>query len=157
MIKKSDTLGKIIEDTPEVIPVLAQAGLHCIGCHVSAYESVEDGCKTHGMSDKEIDKLVKKANSVVKKFDTMSKVSFSESAIKELVKRKATKKFVKIVSLYGNFDFEAIDNKENSDVLIKVNNVVSVLVDKRTERMLRGVKISYSEKEKDFEAKREKA
>ena len=33
-IKKTDLLGEIIDSYPEIAPVLAQSGLHCIGCHV---------------------------------------------------------------------------------------------------------------------------
>jgi hybrid cluster-associated redox disulfide protein len=57
-ISKKTILGDILNTNPEVVPLLAQAGLHCIGCHVSTYESLEEGCKTHGMSEKDIDDLV---------------------------------------------------------------------------------------------------
>ena len=50
-IQRTDTLGKVIEENPEIAPLLMQAGLHCIGCHVSAYESIQDGCASHGMND----------------------------------------------------------------------------------------------------------
>jgi hybrid cluster-associated redox disulfide protein len=41
---------------------LFEAGLHCIGCHMSAYETIEQGCLAHGFSKKEIDDLIKKLN-----------------------------------------------------------------------------------------------
>lgn len=41
-ISKKTVLGEIINNNPEVVPVLASAGLHCIGCHVSSYESLEE-------------------------------------------------------------------------------------------------------------------
>lgn len=62
-ISKSMMLGDIVQKFPKSVPLLAEAGLHCIGCHVSAFETLEQGCKAHGLSDKEIDSLVKRMNS----------------------------------------------------------------------------------------------
>ncbi|MDO8647177.1 MAG: DUF1858 domain-containing protein [Candidatus Diapherotrites archaeon] len=64
-ILKTMALGEIIQKFPQAASLLAEAGLHCIGCHISAFESVEDGCKAHGLSDKEIDALVKRMNDAV--------------------------------------------------------------------------------------------
>jgi len=57
------TLGEIVQKFPQAVPLLAESGLHCIGCHVSAFETLEQGCKAHGLSDKEIESLVKRMNS----------------------------------------------------------------------------------------------
>lgn len=46
--------------------ILFDAGLHCIGCFASQFENLEQGCKGHGMSDEEIDELIKKLNKVAK-------------------------------------------------------------------------------------------
>ena len=59
------TLGEIVQNFPQAVPLLAQAGLHCIGCHVSAFETLEQGCKAHGMNGKEIAELVKRINQSV--------------------------------------------------------------------------------------------
>ena len=159
-IKKTDTLGKIMTDFPEVAPVLAGAGLHCIGCHVSTYETIEEGCLAHGMKSKDVTELVKKANERVKEYDSMTKLKFSQNAVLELDKRlgKPKKKFVRIVQNFGEFDFDATDSKEKDEIVISVENTkkkVDVLLAPRIERMLRGVVIDYDSKQKDFVAKRE--
>ena len=158
-IKKTDTLGKVMTEFPEVAPVLAGAGLHCIGCHVSTYESVEDGCKSHGMKPKEITGLLKKANERIKEYDLMPKLNFSGEAVAELDKRlgKPKKKFVRIVQNFGEFDFDATDSKENGEIVLLAEykeKKVSVLVSQRIERMLRGVVINFDPKQKDFIAQR---
>jgi hybrid cluster-associated redox disulfide protein len=61
-ISKETTLGEIVQKFPKAVPFLAEAGLHCIGCHVSAFETLEQGCKAHGLSDKGIESLLKKMN-----------------------------------------------------------------------------------------------
>ena len=166
MIKKTDIFGEVISKYPEVAPVLMAAGLHCIGCHVSAYETIEQGCAAHGMKEKDITELVKKANERVAVYDKLAKVSFTRTAVSELDKRlgKPKKKFVKVVAGFGGeFDFEAAGKKEKDDFVIeavakvkkKSDEVkVNVLAEKRIERMLRGVVIDYDHKKKDFTAKR---
>ena len=61
-VSKTIMLGELIQKFPKSAPFLAEAGLHCIGCHVSAFETLEQGCKAHGMSGKEIDSLLKRMN-----------------------------------------------------------------------------------------------
>ena len=64
MIKKSMTLQDIITEVPESAIIMAKYGLHCIGCHVAAWETLENGAKAHGLSDKTIEKMVREINDV---------------------------------------------------------------------------------------------
>ncbi len=64
LITKEMTIGETIEQYPQVAMVLMNHGLHCIGCHVAAWETIEEGCKVHGMEDEHIDKMVEEANAV---------------------------------------------------------------------------------------------
>lgn len=61
-VKKNMTFAELLEKRPESMNDLFEAGLHCIGCHMSAYETIEQGCLAHGFSKKEIEKLIKKLN-----------------------------------------------------------------------------------------------
>ena len=66
-IERNTTLGEVVGNFPDAIPVMLEKGLHCIGCHVAAFETVEQGAKAHGMSDKEVDSLLKEMNAAIKK------------------------------------------------------------------------------------------
>lgn len=66
-IKKDMTLGDVIEKFPESAAVMMSHGLHCVGCHVASYETIEQGAKAHGMSDKELEKMMKELNKAVSK------------------------------------------------------------------------------------------
>ncbi len=61
-ITKKTTFAEIMEKHPESANILFESGLHCIGCGMAMYESLEDGCKAHGMNEREIDDLIKKLN-----------------------------------------------------------------------------------------------
>jgi len=41
---------------------LFESGMMCIGCPAAAQETLEEGCRAHGMSKKEIALLVKALN-----------------------------------------------------------------------------------------------
>ena len=45
--------------------IFLKYGLHCIGCHMAADESIEDGAKAHGLPDTEINKMVKEINDIL--------------------------------------------------------------------------------------------
>jgi hybrid cluster-associated redox disulfide protein len=72
-IKKDTMLGEIASKYPAAIPVLFENGLHCIGCHVSAFETIEQGARAHGLDDKQIDEMLKKMNSECEKDEKNSK------------------------------------------------------------------------------------
>ena len=59
--KKTDIHGLLMKK-PELAELLFQSGMGCVGCPMSMGETLEEGCKVHGMSDKEIDKLIDKMN-----------------------------------------------------------------------------------------------
>lgn len=65
-ITKSITLGKLTQKYPQAIEVLLKHGLHCIGCAISAEETLEQGAKTHGLSDKEIAKILTEINEIIR-------------------------------------------------------------------------------------------
>lgn len=61
-ITKNMKLGDIIKEYPETVEVMLKRGLHCVGCHIAAWETLEQGAKAHGMSDKDVESMVKEMN-----------------------------------------------------------------------------------------------
>jgi iron-sulfur cluster assembly protein len=55
------------EKANELAEALSDLGVRCISCCASAWESLEEGLKGHGMSDKEIDKVIAQLNQIVGK------------------------------------------------------------------------------------------
>ena len=49
LITKDMTLGDAITKFPGAGEVMFKHGLHCIGCHISAYETIEQGAAAHGI------------------------------------------------------------------------------------------------------------
>ena len=42
-------VGDVVDQYPSLVPVMAEMGLHCIGCHVSTSETLAQACMTHGL------------------------------------------------------------------------------------------------------------
>ncbi|MBO4982338.1 MAG: DUF1858 domain-containing protein [Lachnospiraceae bacterium] len=55
-ITKDMTIGEILQVNPDVVPVLLNAGMHCLGCPASQAESLEEAAMVHGI---DIDELMK--------------------------------------------------------------------------------------------------
>lgn len=65
-ITKDMLIGEVVQKYPETVEVMFKHGMHCIGCGMTAYESVEQGCMGHGMDEKQVDAMVKEMNSKLK-------------------------------------------------------------------------------------------
>ncbi len=60
-ISKENTIEEVVTKYPESVMVFMKHGLHCVGCHVSAFESIEEGAMAHGI---DVDALVADLNKI---------------------------------------------------------------------------------------------
>ncbi len=58
---KDMTIGQVIMENQDTIPVLLNAGMHCLGCPSSQMETLEEAAMVHGL---DADALVEQLNSV---------------------------------------------------------------------------------------------
>ncbi|MCD6523201.1 MAG: DUF1858 domain-containing protein [Candidatus Diapherotrites archaeon] len=61
-VTKDSNLAEVVQRHPETIPVFMKYGLHCIGCAIASFETVEQGAIAHGI---DADKLIKELNEVI--------------------------------------------------------------------------------------------
>lgn len=55
-ITKDMTIGEIIQANADVVPILLNAGMHCLGCPASQGESLAEAAMVHGI---DVDALMK--------------------------------------------------------------------------------------------------
>ena len=48
-ITKDMIIGDILDQAPDMAPVLMAAGMHCVGCPSARMESVEEAALVHGI------------------------------------------------------------------------------------------------------------
>ncbi len=58
-IEKDTKIGEIVENAPEKVEILLDAGMHCLGCPASQAETLEEACLVHGI---EVEELIEKLN-----------------------------------------------------------------------------------------------
>jgi len=65
-ITKDMPFAEVLQKHPEAASIMLKHGLHCVGCHAAALESIEQGCTAHGMKEEDIKKMLKEMNEAIK-------------------------------------------------------------------------------------------
>ena len=52
MITKDMDFAEVLQRFPQTMPVFAKYGMHCIGCAMSEFETIEQGAMAHGINVK---------------------------------------------------------------------------------------------------------
>ena len=67
-ITKDMLISEVIELLgEEAAVIMMEHGLHCIGCHLSAFETIEQGTIGHGFSEKDLELLMRDLNKIASK------------------------------------------------------------------------------------------
>ncbi len=154
-ITKDMTIGDVVKKFPAAIEPLQEAGVHCVGCHVSYHENLEQGLKGHGMSDEEVDAVMVAINKAVAE-------SAEEGEKEIIVTKKAALKLAEILkennkegcglrvavvkggcsgSQYG---LELDENTSKDDRVFEEKGV-KIIVAKGNMEFLKGCKIDFVE------------
>lgn len=65
VVTKDMTIGEIVSKYPQTAGVMQGFGLHCIGCHVNPFETLEQGALGHEMPKEVFEEMLKEVNKVV--------------------------------------------------------------------------------------------
>src|SRR3990167_1345205 len=90
VITKDMTIGDVVAKYPAVIEPLQEAGVHCVGCHVSYSESLEDGFKGHGMTNEDVDAVILKLNKAIVEYKVEEGKDF-------IITNKAAQKLIEVL------------------------------------------------------------
>lgn len=162
-IHKNMQIAEAVALHPKVGEIFTGFGLHCVGCHVSPYETIEQGCLIHGMSMETIKKMVDTVNETIKleSVDTASSqlnnstsnnltIKLTEFAVKKLKELRDSKgygeKGLRIAVLPGgcagfSYDF-SFDTKQDDDIVIEQDGF-TLLVDEGSLEFVKGSTLDY--------------
>ncbi len=156
MITKEMTIEQILNGFPEKSQKLAQsitdAGLHCVGCHSSSYETLEAGMLSHGYDSEEIESLVRTLNAVLEQKLEMNGIHVTlkaAEAFKEIAKTEglenAALRFDCIPGGCSGFQYVLDFSQEADKELDTVfhSNGLDIHVDSRKVGLLLGAEIDY--------------
>jgi hybrid cluster-associated redox disulfide protein len=67
ILDKDTILMNVVLESQRTAELLTEYGLHCIGCSFNEMDTVETGARVHGMTDQEIEDMIKEINEQLKK------------------------------------------------------------------------------------------
>lgn len=158
MITKEMTMGEIIDKYPFAAEIMLAYGLHCVGCHVNPYESLENGALGHGMSESEIESMLTELNDAVagykapEKKDSGERITITANAAKkvsELMHQShAGHKALRIAVVAGGCSGKTykmdFDEQKSNDFVFEEHGV-KILVDPKSMEFLNGTNVDYVE------------
>jgi iron-sulfur cluster assembly protein len=151
-IEKELTIDEVFQKFPSKAQKLAQimtnAGLHCVGCNASTFETIEQGMQGHGFKQKEIDSLVKELNTALEeKEEAKEDIKFTDFAAEKCKSfRKDSSHMFKISLNKGScgytYEFKFKEKKEANDIEFEDKDV-KIIINKDDSAKLKGMVIDY--------------
>ena len=153
LITKEMTIGDVVAKYPSCIEPLLASGVHCVGCHVSYYETLEQGFKGHGMSDDDIEEVIIKLNQAVEESKLEDKKDFiitnkaAEKLIDVLKENNKESSGLRVEIIPGGcsgfqYGLELDDNSTDLDNVIEEKGV-KIIISKENIQFLKGAKLDY--------------
>ncbi len=155
LVTKDMTIGDVIRKYPAAIEPLQDAGVHCVGCHVSFHETLEQGFKGHGMADEEVDVIIENINKAISETSeegekeiiiTKRAAEKLQQILKENNKEDSGLRVAVVAGGCSGFQY-GLELDEQSSEKDKVFNEkgVKIIVPKESMEFLRGSKIDFVE------------
>jgi len=102
-VTKDTAIGELASKYPIAIGILFARGMHCVGCHASAFETLRQGAEAHGMKPTEIGALVEEINQAIAADERKMQESCGDAPVK--ITEAAGLQFAKIMDAEGKTGF----------------------------------------------------
>lgn len=152
IITKEMQIDYVIRNYPLSTEIFLAYGLHCIGCSLAGWETIEQGAKVHGFDNKMLNEMIKDVNNEIanqEKFEDNAKVKITKRATHQvaiLMKKSKGSKYLRIAIIntpYGiRYGFKFSKRKKKTDTLIE-KDVVMFIIDKKSIKQLIGSTMDY--------------
>lgn len=137
-INKNMMIGEAVNSNPRVAEVLLDSGVHCIGCGGMSFETIEQGLKAHGMSGKEIDKLITEINE--QKLVRITKNA--EIQMKKMLGKKYS--YLRLEKSGEKWKLILEKNKNKEDSIVKECNI-NIIFKKDYKSKIKNIAIDYAD------------
>lgn len=152
-IRRDTPIAEIVEALPDAQTLLAQYGLHCFHCSANAYETLEEGCRSHGFEDADIEDLVRDLRILLAQAPTrpleLILTHAAAVALRDILQQEGEKQQVLVVTLDSNaaFCMECADAVPQDHLVFQHPQVseVRVCASTTTLRSIGGATIDFRE------------
>jgi iron-sulfur cluster assembly accessory protein len=150
-ITKDMTIGEVVRMHPSVAEVLLDAGVHCVGCGAAYYETIEQGLKGHGYSDKMVEEIVKQLNESVPAETATEDLVVTDNAakkLKQVIEEHSKPGYGLKISVEPggcsgfSYGMELVPEADPGDFEVEVQGV-KFFVDAESRKLLKGAKVDY--------------
>ena len=149
IVTKDMTIGDILKNHPEAVEIMLSYGLHCVGCQVQFWETLEGGCLGHGFEEKKINELVRDINAAIKEVPESKEFYATSKAakkLKEMAEKEKKPAVLRINVISGgcaglHYDLD-FDEEKQTDVRIESQGIVFVM-NKDSKKLIKGGNIDY--------------
>lgn len=166
-ITKDVTIGDVVRKYPEVVSTLMSFGVHCVGCHVAEFETIEQGLMGHGFTEEMVEKAVQELNEAYTEAkknpsieaikpkvegtkETLEVTDGAVKKVKELMEKEGKASVaLRIEVLPGGcsgmtYDF-SFDGTQREDDLVIEKNGLKIFIDEASLEYLKGSTVDYVE------------
>lgn len=149
-ITKDMMIGDVIDKYPGLAEVFLEEGIHCVGCGVAGFETIEQGLMGHGKTKQEISKFIVSLNKSLPKLKGNGKTLFitdiAAKKLKEVLKEeKGASLRITILEdteMGTKYEFAAEDKISKTDVCFELEKI-KFAIDKKSFAKLKGSRIDY--------------
>ena len=151
-ITRDMTIEDVVKRFPNKSQKLAQemgnAGLHCVGCSASTWETIEAGMYSHGMTDEQIDGLLGKLNAILAEKEDLSTITITDRAAKKYLEILAEDgkagwglRFGEKAAGCSGFEFflDFSEKPKTGDLVLESNGIQIHIHHKSAERLMGSV------------------
>lgn len=71
-ITKDMVIAEIVEKFPYLAEYIMDYGVHCVGCGIASFETLEQGFMGHGMTPENVDVIIEELNKVIEENEKMT-------------------------------------------------------------------------------------
>ena len=154
LITKDMTVGDVVRKYPQVAPIFQSYGLHCVGCGVQYFETIEQGAMGHGMNEETFANMLKDANTVAAERaaePTVEIVTLTAKAVKKVQEfmngQQGKAPCLRIGILKGgcaglSYDLALEDAPKLNDTIIK-QDAITIVISNDVVSQVKGTRIDY--------------
>ncbi len=143
MITKDTTIGEVIDAYPIAAEILMNKGVHCIGCSARFTETIGEGLRAHGLSDKKVAEVIRELNKAAKIIIHVTPKAAKK--LKELMKKEKKSGYcLRVQARNGKYGLDFNKTAKKDDVVVKSGGL-TFIISKKALPKVRGARIDYIE------------